>query len=956
MADEFEEKLKKLPPPPPEGANFVPLHCHSHFSVLDGLNSPEEIALRARELGHPAVALTDHGSCGGLYHFQKACKKCGIKPILGMEAYVVDNAMVRDKEERKRHLTIWATNQEGYKNLIALSSKGYLEGFYSKPRISLEDIDKRKAGLLVGSACIKGIVCDRIMADDKPRAIETAGKLKDMLGDAFYCEVMSHRYDASSKDKQTAFAKAMKAVLEVADTVGIKSVLTYDSHYCRPEDAQYHDVLLSIQTKDTIKNPNRFSFHSSDFYMKPWDELVRICSVRKDLLSNTLEVASRVSSEDLIKTSPPLLPDFQLPQGVKSEEAYLKELIREGMIERGIFDKQEYRDRIMTELEVITKCGFVRYFLILWDVVNYARRSGIAVGPGRGSGAASLCLYSLSVTQLDPIKHDLLFARFLNPDRVSPPDVDLDFDDSKQEEMFNYVARKYGQECVSRIGSYTAPKVKDAIRRTAKALDVGNDWEQSDGKGKWKSGQNTMDVVSLLAKVLPDDPKLTMDDALKIREVEDFVESYPKLFEVSKRIMGTLVASGVHPAGIIISKQKVVDMIPLRMDTDGVVCTQFDMKEVEPLGMLKFDFLAIKNLRVIDKCLKMVKVNHGDAIKIDALETNDPAVFKLLNDGKVDGIFQFESGEGKKGISGLLRDIRVDSFEDMIVTCALYRPGTIKAKVHTDYPLYKHGKKAVKYVHPMMKELLHETYGMMVYQEQVMLVSMRMAGFTNVEADWLRKAMGKKDPKIMEKLEGKFVSGCIANGISPDDAKKVFDLCSLFSGYGFNRAHAAAYAMLAYQTAWLKTHYPVEYMCSLMSANAGDDKKIPKYERATESMGIQMLPHHINKSKADYSIEGRSIRRPLSSLKGIGDVGIKAIVASQPFDSLNDFVAKVDAHAVNIRVFTVLVEAKCMECFGMTKNQLETKYAEAKKRVKQAEKQKERDKGFDSVNMFDCPI
>jgi len=946
----------KLPPGDPAGAKFVPLHCHSHFSVLDGLNSPKEMAIRAVELGHSALAITDHGSCGGVFHFQSECKAVGIKPILGMEAYVVDNVIEHNKDEKKRHATLWATSLEGYKNLIILSTKGHVEGFYSKPRISIEDIGRHRQGLMLGSACVKGLICDRVLNGDRDGAVATAARMKEMFGDDFYCEVMFHKYNGALSDKEAKFKEAMLETLKIADQLGIKSILTYDSHYCRSDEAFYHDVLLSVQTKNTIKNPNRFSFGSNDFYMKPYSELVELCGGRMDLLENTLEVAAKVSSEDFIRKSDPKLPDFPLPPGVSSDEEYLKALISEGMITRGVSDKPGYQERMMTELEVIVKCKYVKYFLILWDVVTYARRNGIRVGPGRGSGAASLCLYCLGITQLDPIKHDLMFARFLSADRVGPPDVDIDFTDLKQEEMFNYVARKYGQDHVTRIGTYTVPRIKEAIRRSAKALDIGNDWDESAKQGKWQSGPNTMEIAAMISKCIPDDPKLTMADILKTNEVRVLTEKYPQLFDVAKKLQGTVVAAGIHPAGIIVCSERVADLVPLRLSND-VVCTQFDMKEIEPIGLLKFDFLGLKMLRVEDECIKLVKKSKDEDIDIDALEPNDPETFGLLNQGKVEGIFQFESGEGRYGISGLLKEIHVDSFNDIMVTTALYRPGPLGAKIHEDYRDYKHHKRTIKYVHPMMKDLLHDTFGLMVYQEQVMLIAGKMAGFPNNRVDYFRKAIGKKDDNLMQTLRGEFVSGCIKNGVDTESANKIFDMCRYFSKYGFNKAHAASYGFLSYQCAFLKTHFPVEYMCALMSANASDDDKRVLYERATERMGIILLPHHINKSKTDYTVEGsRSIRRPLSSLKGLGDAAVNAVVSGQPYADLQDFVNKVNHQAVNIKVFGILVGAKSMESFGMTANQLVEGFETMRVKVKKVLKQKAKQAAFGEQDMFSCDI
>jgi DNA polymerase-3 subunit alpha len=578
------------------GGLYVPLHCHSYFSLLDGLPSPASIAQKAKALGHGAVALTDHGSCAGLYAFQKACKKAGVKPILGMEAYLVNNVQDHDKDESKRHITLWAKNVVGYKNLITLSTASYVEGFYGKPRIDPKILQKHREGLMAGSACAKGVVMDHVMDGKLDLAEQEASRFKEIFGDDFYMEVMSHTYNPSAKKKEAEFFRAYILTLGIADKLGIKSVITYDSHYCDRADAFSHEVLLAIQTKNTIKNPDRFSFESDDFYMKSSDELAVKCARRLDLMANTLEVAGKVEP-DLIKPSSMALPDFPLPPGVESEEQYLKDLIRDGMMNRGIFNRQEYRDRIMMELDVIFKCKFTRYFLVLWDLVSYAKKNQIGIGPGRGSGVASLCLYCLGVTELDPIRWDLLFARFLNPDRVSPPDVDLDFEDVKQEEMFKYVTRKYGKEHVVRIGTYGTLKSKDVIRRVGKALDVGGDWEDSDKKGPWKSGKKTLAIVDEICKSMPkyfsdaDDEEEEEDDRTDLQklmesdEMKYYVDKYPELFRIALKMEGTKSTAGLHAAGIIISRDVVADLAPLRIK-DDVVCTQFDMKEVDELGLL----------------------------------------------------------------------------------------------------------------------------------------------------------------------------------------------------------------------------------------------------------------------------------------------------------------------------------------------------------------------------------
>jgi DNA polymerase-3 subunit alpha len=762
---------------------YVPLHCHSYYSLLDGLDSPETIAETAAINGYPAVALTDHGTCGGLFAFQKACEKHGIKPILGIETYVVDNMSSRNKEDKRYHLVILAKNQDGYRNLIKLSTLAYTSGFYSKPRIDLSVLASMKEGLIVLSACSHGVVCGPVMAGDIEGATKTAKYLKDTFGDDFYIEIMDHHYKPELEDEEQAQRNGMRQTMKIATDLGIKCVYTCDSHYCFKADAEVHDVVLCISTKDTIKNPKRkLSFGSSDFYMKGWDEikLNLIDRGAGHLIANTMEIANKVSG-GLIKPSKTLLPSYPLPPGVASEEEYLKTLIKEGMIRRGIYNRKSYRDRITEELDVITKCGFLSYFLILWDLISYARRKKIRHGAGRGSGVASLCLYCLGVTAMDPIKHDRLFSRFLNPDRISPPDVDLDFDYLKQDEMFKYVSEKYGRDCTSRIGTYGSLKAKDAIKRAGKALDLGNDWDDSSAGGEWKSGKNTLTIVDNISKAIPFGVDMTIERAIsESDEIRQYSEQYPEVFKAAKKIEGILSSCGVHPAGVVVCSQPINKVVPLRI-TNDVLCTQFDMHEVEEMGLLKFDFLALKTLSIIDLSLDLIKKRHGKEIDIDALDPTDPNVFKLFNERDIEGIFQFEG----YGISQVIMDLRVDSFTDLMAGVSLFRPGPMD--LIPDYCDYKHGRKPLEYVHPLMKELLSDTYGMMIFQEQVMTISMKMAGFTPVEADKFRKGMGKKQPEIIAAMKGKFISGSIKNGVTQAQAEKVFSLCEKFAGYGFNK-------------------------------------------------------------------------------------------------------------------------------------------------------------------------
>lgn len=989
---------------PLQPADFVNLHCHSYFSILDGLDSPEAMASRASEMGQVAAAITDHGSCAGLYRFSEACKsvrkckacsyhfaekggecpRCGkkelekvapIKPILGMESYVVPRPELRDKDEVRRHITIWAKDIDGYSNLIWLSTHANTNGMYDKPRISIQQLAEHRKGLMVGTACAAGMLCRPILDGDESMAEKTACELKDIFSDDVYVEIMSHVYHEEQREHEARAMEAMRGALKIADRVGIKPVFTCDSHYCRRDEAACHDVLLSVQTRNTIKNPKRLTFASADFYMKSVEEVVARCGGRLDLVVNTKEVAEKVSG-GLITKKPfqDLLPPFKLPPGIKTEEQYLKRLIKDGMVRRGIYDREDCRQRILTELAAIIKLGFVRYFLVIWDVVNFAKRTGIRVGPGRGSASGSLCMYCLGVTEVDPLKYGLLFERFINPDRVSPPDVDVDYDDSKQAEMFKYAADKYGKEFVARIGTYGSLGAKDAIRRVGKALDIGGDWETSGGdKGAWKSGKKTLDLVDAISKCIDEKPGTSLKSIVESNdEIKGFAAQYPKLFDIAQKMEGTITSLGKHAAGIVLCNKPLIEMIPLRLADDGNMCSQYDMTEVEPLGLLKYDFLGLRNMRIIDRCLQLIKERHGKEIDINALEPDDPDVFKMLNEGKVHGIFQFEGGDGKstdrrglpmfRTMSGLLLNIGVDSFNDMVACVALIRPGTLEGKwdgksVPETYCDYKHGRKPIKYIHPLMQEFLGETHGLMVYQEAVMFVAMKVALFTAAEADTFRKGIGKKDPILVASLKQKFIDGCKRNEVDDATAAKIFELCESFAGYGFNKSHAVAYALIGYQNAWLKHYYPVEFMCALMTAWLGNEIKIAKYERVCDQMGIKVLAHHINKSKLEYTIEPEGIRRPLTSLKGIGDNSVKAIMACQPFSGLKDFVGKVGGHAVNRATFETLVKIGCMDCLGMSKSAMMSSYEEAKQKAKDEKKEREKEKvravSFGALDLFE---
>jgi DNA polymerase III subunit alpha len=773
---------------------FCHLHNHSYFSLLDGLSSPLKLVEAAVDCGFSYLALTDHGSCGGLLAFQKACVDKGIKPILGNEFYITKDRFLKDKTAIYYHLVLIAKNHQGIKNLMKLTSLADMEGKYRYGRIDFELLKKHHEGLICTSACCGGELPKLIWNNQNTEAEALIEQYKNLFGDDYYIEVMRHEYNAAAKDQEKKENELAIKLYEIGKKMGVKVIATNDAHYARRTDAKYHDILLSIQTLDTIKNPDRFTFNSEDFYLKSYNEMVELFKDMPETLSNTMEIVNKVE-ENLLHETKDLLPEYVVPTGYADEKAYLKALVKDGLTVRGLIDKPEYRERIKVEMELIIRCGFVRYFLILWDIVNFARRSGITVGVGRGSGCGSLCLFVLDITRIDPIKYDLLFERFINPERVSPPDVDMDFEYFRRDEIFEYVYKKYGRNNCCKIGTYNSLKTRAVIRSISKALDLGKDWEIiQEAKKKNPNvkieSKKSLDIADYLAKLVPKGVDMTIEKAL--RESSDFRNAmmrYPDLVDCCSRIEKTNSSHGVHPAGIVICKNNIYDHVPLK-ESKGQIASQFTGPEVESLGLLKFDFLALKTLTVVEDTLKRIKERHGLTIDVDKLEPNDKKVFGLFNGmygSKMDnrGIFQFES----YNISKMVKNIRIDTFEDLIVSNALYRPGPLEANVPEIYADYKHGRKKIVYSHPLMESVLKDTYGLMVYQENFMKVSQVLANFTKGQSDTLRKVVGKKKPELIkkEKLDEKFVAGCVKNGIGEAVAKEIFQQIEYFGGYGFNR-------------------------------------------------------------------------------------------------------------------------------------------------------------------------
>ena len=949
--------------------DFVHLHNHSHYSLLDGLAEPDDLVATAKELRYGAMALTDHGTCAGLYKFQKVCKKEGLKPILGCELYTTHDHQYKEKDARMFHLLALAKNKTGLRNLFSLSSIAEIKGKYRKPRVDFDLLTKYHEGLICTSGCPSAEIPMALHGGDDALAEKLVKRYKDLLGEDFYIEIMFHKYFKDTVQQQREKDNARK-LLALAKKFDIKAIATNDVHYCKKDHYKYHDVLLSMQTGDTIKNPERFTYDSSEFYIKSFDEMLSYFRSEPQLLSNTMEIAAKVET-DLMGFSKDLLPNYVLPQGYESEESYLKDLVRDGMRDKGVLDNQVYRDRIKFEMSAIIKCGYTRYFLILWDMINFAKHNNIKIGCGRGSAVGSLCLYVLGIVNLDPIKYNLLFERFINPERISPPDVDIDFDYYRRDEIFDYITRKYGLDFTCKIGTYNSFKARAVIRYAVKALDLGNDWELTkklrESNPRAEETKNSLNLADMISKEIDEGPNVTIDDSMKKNErFRSLVNKYPGLVDIARHLEGRLSSAGVHAAGVVVCKDPILMHLPLR-ESNGVICSQFDKEEVEELGLLKFDCLALKTVTVMDNTVKMIEKRTGIKIDLDGLEPNDPKIFGLFNgrypnmDNR--GIFQFES----YGMMKLLKSIHVDTFEDLIVSNALYRPGPLGAGVQDLYCDNKHKRSPVKAVHPMMEEILKDTYGIIVFQEDFMKIAQKMAGFTKGQSDLLRKCVGKKKLDVLAQQRDMFVNGCIkTNNIEKDVANKIFDQIEYFGGYGFNRAHSAAYSFIAYQTGYLKMYYPIEYMCNLLSSELDNDDKHELYKKEAVRMGVDIRPPNINLSGTNYLIErgtdaqGRQydyLRTPVTAIKGLGDKAVESIVASKPFNSFKDFIMRVDTRRVNSKIVMALIDSGAMDgLWNMARPEMKARYEDCKKQATKekasARKQQEKRAAFGGGGLF----
>ena len=872
--------------------NFVHLHCHSEYSLLDGAARVDKMISRAAELGMPALAVTDHGTMFGIIDFYRAAKAAGVKPVLGCEIYVSHRS--RFQKEAKRddsqyHLVLLAENNTGYRNLMRLVSAGYLEGFYYKPRVDRELLEECSEGLIALSACLAGEIPTMIINGQIDKAREAACYYRDLFGpDNFFLELHDHGITEQ---------KAVNKVLaEISKQEGIPLVASNDVHYLSREDAFVHDVLLCIQTGKTVDETDRMKFESQEFYFKTATEMANLFSLYPEAISNSLRIAERCNVEK--DFSQRHLPEFSLPDGV-DPNIYLKERCYEGMRSRYKDITPEMEERLDYELRVIQQMDYSNYFLIVWDLIEYAKKEKVLVGPGRGSAAGSLVAYCLGITNIEPLQHSLLFERFLNPERISMPDIDIDFCDDKRDRILQYVCDKYGQERVAQIITFGTMAARAAVRDVGRALAI------------------PYVEVDKIAKLIPMEPKMTIARALKqSKELQTLYkeETYRHLLDTSMAVEGMPRHASTHAAGVVIAREPLVNYVPLYKTADSAVVTQFPMGTLEDLGLLKMDFLGLKTLSIIGEALENIEKRHNILINIDQIPLDDCATYEMLSQGETTGTFQLES----TGMRSVLRELLPNKFEDIIAVVALYRPGPME-----QIPVFiqsKHGKKQIKYAHPVLEPILNETYGVIVYQEQIMEIAARMAGFTLGQADLLRRAIGKKKLQILDEQQELFISGCMNNGYSKDLAVKIYDLILKFASYGFNKSHAAAYALIAYQTAYLKANYPTEYMAALMTVYYSNSDKVALYIADCRRMGIEVLPPDINESETHFTVVGeKRLRFGLAAVKNVGLGAIDSIVRARqekPFASMRDFVSRIDLRSCNRKGLESLVKCGAFDSLG----------------------------------------
>lgn len=879
--------------------DFVHLHVHTQFSLLDGACRIKDLLEKAAFYRMPALSIADHGNIFGAIPFYQAAIRYGVKPIIGCECYVAPGSRFDKKPSSQRnqkkgmsHLVLFAKDEQGYRNLMKLISASYLEGFYYKPRMDKELLSQYHNGLIATSACLKGEVAQAIRFENFNSALKTADDLNQIFGSGnFYLELMENKIPEQKIVNE--------GLIKIGKELGIGLVATNDVHYIEKSQAAAHEALLCIQTQTTLDDPSHMKMSTDEFYFKSPDEMKKVFAHIPEAISNTLEIAEKCNLE--LRFDQTHLPHYETPSGQTKEE-YLLSLCRENIGKRFSQSTLEIEQRLDYEMMIIKKMGFASYFLIVWDFIHFAKQNGIPVGPGRGSAAGSLVSFLLGITDLDPLQYGLLFERFLNPDRIGMPDIDIDFCYERRPEVIEYVMNKYGKECVAQIITFGTMQARAAIRDVGRVM-----------------GMAYADVDKI-AKLIPSELNIKIDSALaqepQLKKLYEDNEQVAQLIETAKVLEGLNRHASIHAAGVVISNKPLTEHVPLYKTADDQITTGYAMDGIAKIGLLKMDFLGLKTLTVIDKTLKLVKQIHGRELHVQDIPLNDLKTFHLLSKANSFGIFQLESS----GMRELLKRIKPDRFEDLITILALYRPGPIGSGMLDDYIQRKKDPSVARYDHPKLELILKETYGIIVFQEQVMRIVSDLAGFPMTQADHLRRAMSKKIPSVMDKMRSDFIEGCKKTSqIKEPLANRLFDLIDYFSGYGFNRSHSAAYALISYRTAYLKANFPIEFMCALLTSEKDNTDKIVEYVKESEAMGIRILPPDINASHKDFSVESTGhIRFGLIAVKNIGEAAIESIIEKRKdgvFLNIFDFCRRVDLRTVNRKVMESLIRCGALDCF-----------------------------------------
>ena len=888
--------------------NFTHLHVHTEYSLLDGSNKIKEYVARVKKLGMDSAAITDHGVMYGVIDFYKEAKAQGIKPILGCEVYVAPGSRfdkeAGNNEDRYYHLVLLAENNEGYQNLMKIVSIGFIDGFYYKPRVDIETLETYHEGIIALSACLAGEIPRYIMRGMYEEACKSALRYQNIFGkNNFFLELQDHGMPEQKQVNQS--------LLRMSREMGIELVATNDVHYTYAEDVKPHDILLCLQTGKRLSDEDRMRYEGGQYFVKSPEEMATLFPYAPEALENTYKIAQRCNVE--IEFGVTKLPKYDVPEGYTSWE-YLNKLCWDGFAERYPDDTGKLRDQLTYELSIIQKMGYVDYFLIVWDFIKYSRDHGIAVGPGRGSAAGSLVSYTLGITNIDPAKYQLLFERFLNPERVSMPDIDVDFCFERRQEVIDYVVRKYGKDRVAQIVTFGTLAARGVLRDVGRVMDM------------------PYAFVDSIAKMVPQELNITLDRALKtnpeFKTLYDTNEQVKELVDMSMRLEGLPRHTSMHAAGVVISQKAVDEYVPLSRAQDGSLTTQFTMTTLEELGLLKMDFLGLRTLTVIQNAVRMVEQGHGCKIDVDHIDYNDKAVLDSLGTGKTDGVFQLES----TGMKNFMKELKPQSLEDIIAGISLYRPGPM------DFiPQYIRGKnhpETITYDCPQLESILEPTYGCIVYQEQVMQIVQKLAGYTLGRADLVRRAMSKKKAAVMQQERQNFVygneaegvPGCISRGIPENVANKIYDDMIDFAKYAFNKSHAAAYAVVAYQTAWLKYYYPVEFMAALMTSVIDNSTKVSEYILTCRQMSIGILAPDVNESESAFSVSGGAIRYGLNAIKSIGRPVIESIIAERkaggPYVDLSDFIHRLPGKDVNKRVVENLIKSGAFDSFPANRRQM----------------------------------